>query len=343
MQRNSLIIAIVGLLTCLVSFGATQVQRYWLDYFYITPGFTNLSRKTKVLMKLSSNGPVTKKLVNFYMYNSKYKTGSMITNLRPSDETGVITREITGTMFMPNEENKTKVFFSDSDSTKTNHWMYPEVNVDCPQLIIDKLPNGVYESPHVFAYEKDRGYFTTTNSYTFTNWYKENEIPVFNKFDIEMFTFEEKVGPLNVESSASDLCIAIPNKYGLFVDLNLHNQIVDRVELVLKLVDSGGYKYHLAFDTDLYVNPYTYEMARSQLPGFVKTKYLYLPKNGFHDFNKMDLYLVGFDLGTLKLSFNYTFSIEAERSRIGDCVTSEYCIKTGDSEYSDFGKDLKHD
>ena len=62
-----------------------------------------------------------------------------------------------------------------------------------------------------------------------------------------------------------------------------------------------------------------------------------------HDFNKMDLIIVGYSLGTLKLGFEYYFSIEAERSRVGDCVTSEYCIKTGDAQFSEMGKELSHD
>ena len=84
-------------------------------------------------------------------------------------------------------------------------------------------------------------------------------------------------------------------------------------------------------------------MARSQLPGFVETKYLYLQKNGFNDLEKLNFTILGEKLGTMRIDFSYSFSIEAERSRMGNCVSSEYCIKTNDVEFSDIGKELKHD
>ena len=343
MHRSSLLITLVGFVTCLTSLGATEVPHYYMDYFYVTPGFTNKLRNTKLLMKLGGNGTLTNKTIYIYMYNSKYKSGSRIAFVHPTDETGVVAREITGTMFVENEQNRIKAFWGDGDGTTKELWLYPKTNVELPRLKVHELGTHVYESPHVYGYTKERGSFITNDSYIFSNWYELNEMSVFNKFDISMFTFQEKVGPIPVGIGYEDLCIVFPAKYGLFVDLNAQEKDLQRVDMPLKFVDSGGYNYHLEFDVDLYVNPYTYEMARSQLPGFVKTKYMYLPKNGFHEFNKMDLIIVGYSLGTLKLGFEYYFSIEAELSRIGDCVTSEYCIKTADAQFSEMGKELSHD
>lgn len=65
MIKQRIIPLVLCMLTCGVSFGATEVQRYQLDYFHITPFYADKSRSVKVLAKLSSNGPVTKKISQF--------------------------------------------------------------------------------------------------------------------------------------------------------------------------------------------------------------------------------------------------------------------------------------
>ena len=111
----------------------------------------------------------------------------------------------------------------------------------------------------------------------------------------------------------------------------------------LNFFEKEDKRYGFSFADDLYVNPYTYEMARSQLNGFVKTKYLYLPKNGFHDFESIKLNVNATNLGVACVNMTYDVYIESDKSRIGNCVTSQYCIRTGDAIFIDGGKELKHD
>ncbi|MDY6275944.1 MAG: hypothetical protein SPL75_00425 [Bacilli bacterium] len=343
MIKQKIIPLVLCMLTCRVSFGATEVQRYQLDYFHITPFYADKSRSVKVFAKLSSNGPVTRKLVNFYLYNSKYKTGTMIKNLRPSDESGLISATSTGTLMRSGEQNRIKIFFSDGDGQTTTHWFDMIEANNPPRLVVDQLQTATYESFNVASYTKSRGYFTSSDKYEFKNWYAINEMNIYNKLDVGMFSFTETICDIPIEIEYYIISIGIPAIYGLFCDLRDDEIAYNRVELSLDFVDVGNHQYQLQFKDKLYVNPYTYEMARSQLPGFVETKYIYLPKNGFSDLRKLDFTILGEKLGTMRIDFSYSFSIEAERSRMGNCVSSEYCIKTNDVEFNDIGKELKHD
>lgn len=343
MMKQRVIPLLLCALTCGVSFGATEVQRYQLDYFYITPFYTDKSRNLRVLAKLSSNKSVTNKLVNFYVYNSKHKTGTTIKGLRPKDESGLINTTSTTNSMVPGEQNRVKIFFNDSDGQTNTYWFDLFEETKPPRLEIDQLQTATYERFNVASYTKEKGYFTSSDRYEFKNWYAINEMNIYNKFDVEMFTFSESIGGIPVEIEYYLISIGIPAIYGLFCDLRADEIDYNRVELTLDFVDIGNHQYKLSFKDKLYVNPFTYEMARSQLPGFVETKYIYLPKNGFKELQKLDFGILGEKLGTMKLDFGYSFSIEAERSRIGNCVSSEYCIRTNDVEFSEIGKELTHD
>lgn len=343
MMKQKIGLLACSFLTCGVSLGATTVQRYYLDYFYITNVHLDASNEPKYFGKLSSNGSVTRKLINFYVYNSKYKTGTSVKNIRPSDETGIVSGTFTSKLFMTNEENLVKIFFTDSDKKRTEHTFSVYYDDTYPTISVDQLETASYEKANVPAYSKEAGYFMATNKYLFNNWYDINDITIYNKFDVGMFTFEEKIQDLSIPSSYYQFDLGIPAIYGLFVDQTNEEYTKNLVVLNLKFVEKENYVYQMALNQDVYVNPYTYEMARSQLPGFVQTKYIYLPKNGFSNLRRLSFKVLGEKLGTMRLNFRYDFSIQAFRSRIGNCVSSEYCIRTDDTKFSENGKELTND
>ena len=343
-MKRKLCLTLFSLITCGTCLGATNpVQRYWLDYCYFTPLHQDKGHLGKVFAKLSSNGSVTNKLVNFYLYNTKYKTGTMMHNLRPTDESGLIYREVTNNLVTYGDQNRFRLYFNDSDGTKNEVWFDEFFDDNYPYLNVDQLSSLTYEVNNVLSYTKERGNFTTSNKYCFKNWYAINDINIYNKFDVEMFSFEEMFGPLYIPVTYYEIDLIIPANYGLFVDQTDDENMLNHLAISLKLTDQGENHYLLSFNEDLFVNPYTYEMSRSPRNGFVQTKYLYLPKNGFHDFNQLNLSIYGEKLGTMRLNFNYHFSILAEKQRIGDCVTSEYCIHTQDANFTDNGKELNND
>lgn len=343
MIKNKLCLTLLGLLSCGTCLGATgPVQRFTFEYCYMSPVHHNSTHKGKLFVKISSNGSVQNKLINFYCYNSKYKTGTMISGIRPKTESGEATKEFGNNLLVENG-NRFRLFCSDSDYTENSIWFDQFYHDDYPYLKVDELSSLSYEVNNILGYTKERGHFMTTNKYCFNNWYALNDINIYNKFDIEMFSFEELFGPLHVPVTYYGIDLILPANYGLFADQSDDENMLNHLSINLKLVDQGDNRFVLAFNQDLFVNPYTYQMARSPRSGFVQTKYIYLPKNGFQNFKKLDFSIYGEKLGTMNLNFNYHFSIEAEKQRVGDCVSSEYCVRTNDANFGDNGKELVHD
>ena len=343
-KKKYFCLVLIALVICGANLGATRaVTRYYLEYCYISPVHTDKSHPGKVLAKLCGNGTLTNKGVFFYLYNSKRPSGSNIMTLRPSDESGIINKTYKGTEFIKGEENRLKIFLTDSDGTRTEHWFSGVVDDTYRSINVDRLGSLTYEVGNISAYTRSRGSFTGLNRYCFNNWYVLNDIHVYNKFDIEMFTFEEYFDELKIPVENCSIELYIPAIYGLFNDLSITEVERQRAVISLRLRENDDLSYSLVFNQALYVNPFTYEMSRSPKNGFVQTKYLYLPKTGFASQEKLDFRIVGEQLGTMLVDFDYHFSIEAERNRIGNCVTSEYCIHTNDAQFTDYGKVLNHD
>ena len=344
MLKRNVCLTIVGLLTCLTSLGASEpVQRYTLDYCYFTPLHQDKNHRGKVFAKLSSNGPVTRKLINFYLFNKKYKTGTTMSNLRPSDESGLISASVSNALVTYGDQNRFRLFFFDEDKRQTEVWFDEFFDDYYPHLKVDQFSNLTYEVNNVLGYTNEKGNFITSNAYHFKNWYALNDITTYNKFDVEMFSFEETFGHLYIPVEYSRIELKIPANYGLFSDLTDSERSSNSVVLSLKLLDKGDNHFVLSFNQNLFVNPQTYEMSRVERNNFVPTKYIYLPKNGFNDLGNLNFEINGEKLGTMHLDFEYHFSIEAQRRRIGDCVTSDYCVHVNDASFSDNGKELKHD
>ena len=343
MIQKKLSLTLFGLLTCGTCMGAGEpVQRFYLDYCYMTPLHQDKTVIGKMFGKISSNGSVANKAVDLYLYNSKHKGGTSVGGSRAKED-GTFYREYRAYDAIYGESNQFAVMFYDSDKnrTKINFDQYFYDNY--PYLYVDQLSGLTYEVNNLLGYTPEKGHFMASNKYFFKNWYSINDINIYNKFDVEMFSFEEMFGPLYIPVTYSSIELIIPANYGLFVDQSDGETLDNHLAISLKLEDQGDNHFKLSFNQDLFVNPYTYEMARTQRTGFVPTKYLYLPKNGFHNFNKLDLSIYGEKLGTLSLNFNCHFSIQAQKQRIGDCVTSAYCIHTEDASFNDNGKELVHD
>ena len=334
----------MAMATCCVSFGASTIQRYVIEYCYVTPVKTIVPNyRSKVLLKLTSNGPVTNKLVYFYLFNRKYKTGTTMNNIRPKDESGEASATFSSKLLIQGESNRIRIFYSDSDGTINEIWFDEIFDDYVRQVEVNNLANLEYRIDNIPAYTKEKGNFVASNRYFFENCYSTNNLTIFNKFDIEHFTLSEKIDDIYVQMDCGEISVKIPTIYGLFCDCSNAEIEQGYLSIGLNFVEKEDKRYGFSFADDLYVNPYTYEMARSQLNGFVKTKYLYLPKNGFHDFESIKLNVNATNLGVACINMTYDVYIESDKSRIGNCVTSQYCIRTGDAIFIDGGKELKHD
>lgn len=341
MFKRKLSLLLIAPLYCLSSLGASEpTPYYWLEYVYITPVTTSNTRKGKVVALLNGNSSLKGKTLYSFIYNNG--RGQSFVDLMCKSENGFLLGKYSNYTFKKDGENRIKFFYYNGTG-KVELNLYGTYDDRHFQTKVDKQRSSLYTTYDVAGYSKDRGYYITYDKYFFINWYAVKEVKVYNKFDVGMFTFYEQIGELKVPQENTYLELIIPTKYGLFTDLNEVEKYDEYVVLPLRFVDIGGYNYQVQLEDPLYVNPYTYEMSRTKQNGYVQTKYIYLPKNGFHDYGTMDFSIMGEDLGTSKILYSYNFTVEAEKSRIGNCVTSEYCIRSVDTSYDDFGKELKND
>ena len=332
-------------LGCIFSLGAEEpVQRFEFEYLYVTPAHTDKSHQFRILYKVNTNFGSTKDwMAQSYVYNEKYPKGTNFKNLWVRNDIGTSDTYCSGNTFVAGKPNQLKIFFTDKDKTRTTYFIDCIYDDSYPYLKVQDLPLGVYEARNIKGYEKGVGYLDTTNRYVFRDWYAENHLSVYNKIDIGMFSFEEFIGQAKVNLTYYMFQLGIPANYGLFDDLTDDELSSNRIVFDLNLVDDGTYHYTLQLNQKIYVNPFTYQMSRQPKNGYVETKYIYLPKTGFSDLNKLYFEIKGEQLGTMHLNFEYKFSVQSSKSRIGDCVSSEYCIKGEDARYSEFGKELSHD
>lgn len=345
MLKKKIISTLGCALGCLFSVGASEpVQRYEMEYIYMSPAHVDKTHKSRVIYKVRTNtGTINGWAAYCYLYNDNYSAGTNFAKFWCRNDEGTSDTFFTTYTFIKGKENRLKIFFNDKDGTRTNIWFNTIFHDEYPQLSIQNLPSGVYEVNNVIGYEKGVSNIRTTNKYVFRNWYAENHIDVYNKIDFGMFSFEEYMGPIKVAIQYYLFQLAIPAEYGLFDDATDDEKYLNRIVFDFDLVNDGTNHYTLQIKDKIYVNPYTYQMSRHAKSGFVETKYLYLPKTGFTDLNKLDFKIAGENLGTMRLNFNYQFSVQANKSRIGDCVSSQYCIKSGDANYSEIGKEIVHD
>lgn len=341
-MKKGLLSSFLVCLPTVFGISATPIQRYELEYLYITPAHTDKTYKSRLILKISTNvGSVKNKLIYFYVYNSSYPTGTMINNTRPKDSSGVCDILFTTYCFVKGK-NEVHIFFFDEDGKKNEYLFNVSIDDRAPTVEVSSLKNQCYEMANIQGYTKSRGYFTATNRHDFQNWTKQYYLPIYNKFDITNLKYREMIGNYLVAAQYESIKLYIPTNYDIFADVTQEERKSSRLSLNLELVESGHYNYYLRFVSQLYVNPITHQMARSPRNGFVKTNYIYLPKDGYAKTNNLRFYIACEKIGTMRMKFNYNFVVQGSKSRIGDCIMSEYCVQAEETSYSDQGKEIVH-
>lgn len=156
------------------------------------------------------------------------------------------------------------------------------------------------------------------NFYNFENLYMPN---YYHKIDISTFHFDfDGSFPYKLDFDSATLTLI--DKNHIFNGLERSGE---NIFIPLSLYKNGN-DYSLCFKNDMYVNQLTLEMSTKSQTGYVKTKYLYFPRNGKmyetdYDFN-ISIFGLGIDHSTFVSSFKY----KSERNIIGDCRNSQYCV-----------------
>lgn len=80
------------------------------------------------------------------------------------------------------------------------------------------------------------------------------------------------------------------------------------------------------FPSNMYVKPKSLEMSLVARPGFVTTKYFYLPINHCSDLLDQTFTIVVDKFGHNQNSFSWDVRYINNRNLIGDCANSDYCV-----------------
>ena len=102
------------------------------------------------------------------------------------------------------------------------------------------------------------------------------------------------------------------------------------VEIPLRIVKDED-KYRFKFNRTFYVNKRTLEMSDDAREGFIYSTYFFLPMNGLEKFNNKTLYFYIKNMGADKISTFLPLKYETNRTIVGLCDNSEYCVEGGNN------------
>lgn len=182
----------------------------------------------------------------------------------------------------------------------------------------------------IYNFESNSYYYSFSNS----GWSKIKEkISFYNFEDRYMPTYYHQIDfsnfyiKLNETLDVSNICcenavFGITNKNGIFNSFE-HDSKLAYFPLTFEQKNST---FFLKLKNDLYVNPLTQEMSATQNTNFVKTRFIYFPRNErrFEDEYNCYISLKGF--GIDRTDFLTNFKYKSLLNIFGDCCNSEYCI-----------------
>lgn len=122
-----------------------------------------------------------------------------------------------------------------------------------------------------------------------------------------------------------EITMEIEDKNNIF-PLLTHKE--DKVIINFELENKNG-MYYLSLLDKLYVYNGTLILSNSPKEGFVRTNYLYIPKNCSKD--EFDITIYFKNLGLQKVNCYYNYVLRRKNKFIGTCSTSLYCVHIDES------------
>ena len=128
----------------------------------------------------------------------------------------------------------------------------------------------------------------------------------------------------------SDLTYQLGTATISFVDLNncfpyVRKNLLGHIEIPLTISQTGN-NVSLDYTYEMYVNPKTLQMSSRFMPDYVLTRKFFLPINEIELLNGTDFVIKINEFGSFKTNIVWKSKLMTNRTLIGDCDTSEYCI-----------------
>jgi len=199
--------------------------------------------------------------------------------------------------------------------------------------------------PIIKHYSRETGQITTENlDYNFNDFDDIVYLDSIGKFDLKNYIISSSINNFNVELEGKETYLKVPAIPGWFVDYSDQELSWGWKVFLLNIVQQENHQYYFTINEQLFINPNTLEMSQLNVQGSMQTEALFFPptltfpKEGF----QCELYAK--DFGRAHVNLVAVFYIQKVDVLLGDCITSEYCIKTSSAVYEDnIGKVLKND
>lgn len=208
--------------------------------------------------------------------------------------------------------------------TKTRQYLtYGTISPDLisPQYKVHDFTSSLTSSSSYKTYDSE-GIHVYKQTLSFSGFYDYYMPGYYHKFDpstLRITTDKNAQYVVSLENSEFE----INNLNGVFDNFGVGKQTI---RFALRVKKVSPYTFELCFAEDLYVEPRTLEMSPIKKEGFVKTNYLFFPRNQMRYQEEYDCRINLNGLGIDCYTIPYKFKLKAILNTMGDCHNSEYCV-----------------
>ena len=167
---------------------------------------------------------------------------------------------------------------------------------------------------------EENNLITYHDDFNFTGFKDYVDAENYHSLDLRGYTFLSNQKNLNYGDAS--VTFADPRK--AFKYLSHDNN--GKIKIKLGITEDNEKKGFKVID-NIYVNPYTLDIATYQISEGIKTNKIYLPVNKKKEFLGETFDIVLTNCGLNKYNFIFQITYDVFRDLVGNCSNSDYCIK----------------
>ena len=229
--------------------------------------------------------------------------------------------------------NSIKLIFSDFDGS-TNEQVYP--------IPFSKSSNTVL-TQETSTYKPGTGKIVFSGG----NWSNIEDNYILENFTsqyIPTFYHNLSLNDLSIKKANDHVQTFEPgvvnlyltNRNGVFDDMpNNGKYLIVPLEVI-----NVGSSCTLKIKNNYYVNPNTLLMSETYKSNYVETNRIYFPHNEMNYQGEYEGRIVFSSINSGSSNLTYRFTLNAQLNLLGDCIESEYCVKTKDGQDNNMGYEI---
>ncbi len=164
---------------------------------------------------------------------------------------------------------------------------------------------------------------TLKEEYRFSNFTPYFTNDRYYRLSLDEYTFEYIS---KYAFTCEDISLTFLDKNKLFPYLPVNEEGLSYIPLSYKQENKA---IRLEFPTQMYVDPITLEMSLIERINTQKASFFYLPRGKQESFNGYEFTLVFKSMGQNKINARYNMTFDVGYNLIGDCISSDYCVRGG--------------